>query len=110
MAPNTVPTGASNSGCLPQTVTFATPPQRPGLAGCTGVARVGICICCDRLYQRGDQIAPKAVRPKGGVYSCRNQVIDGVHVTNVAPIQGVDKAANCGGVDAATPVTEGVRA
>ena len=93
-----------------QQITFNTPPQRPGLAGCTGVARVGICIRCDRLYQRGDHIAPAAVRPRGGVYVCANQVIDGVHVTSVPPVQGVDQSQHVGGVNAAIPATEGVRA
>jgi hypothetical protein len=58
----------------PQRIAFATPDVVPGLKGCSGVARLGLCIRCDRLYQPGVQIAAQAVRVMG-VYECINQVI-----------------------------------
>ena len=51
-----------------------------GLRGCSGVARLGIFIKCDRLYIGGVQMRAAAVRDANGVYSCANQVIDGAHV------------------------------
>ena len=78
------------------------------LSGCTGVRGVGICICCDRLYQAGHQIAPEAKRGPLGVYGCRNEVVDGVHVGSVPREQGVAQAFGLGGVVTATPASEGV--
>ena len=48
----------------------------PLLAGCTGIARVGICIRCERLYIGGPQIAPLAKR-ESGVYRCIEFVSNG---------------------------------
>ena len=48
----------------------------PLLAGCTGIARVGICIRCERLYIGGPQIAPLAKR-ESGLYRCIEFVSNG---------------------------------
>ena len=60
--------GSTDSG------TFDT--EAPLLAGCTGIARVGICIRCERLYVGGPQIAPLAKR-ESGVYRCIEFVSNG---------------------------------
>ena len=64
----------------PQRISFAQVPQIAGLDGCSGVARLGLCIRCDRLYQAGHQISPAAERGPLGVYICAHQVINGVPV------------------------------
>jgi len=68
-----------------QRIPFEPPGVIPGLDGCTGIARLGICIRCDRLTQPGHQISPAAKRGALGVYECSNQVIGGVHVCSVDP-------------------------
>ena len=81
-----------------QAIAFDPPGIVPGLDGCTGVARLGLCIRCDRLYQPGHQIAPEAKRGALGLYGCGNQVVDGVHVGSVPREQGVAQAFCLGGV------------
>jgi hypothetical protein len=68
-------------------ISFALP-TTPGIKACTGVARVGVCVQCDRLYLAGEAITPQARRGEGGVYRCSEQVIDGVHVGSVDPANG----------------------
>ena len=66
---------------MPQKISFAQVPQIEGLDGCSGVARLGLCIRCDRLYRAGRQISPAAVRGPRGAYECEELVINGVAVT-----------------------------
>ncbi len=77
------------------------------LSGCTGVRGVGVCICCDRLYQPGPQIAAKAKRGPLGVYECGNQVIGGVHVTSIPGSGGARTSFSLGGEVVAIPATKG---
>ena len=78
-------------------ISFAMPKPDPGLPGCTGVSRVGACICCDRLYATGPQITPKAKRGADNVYRCPNQVVDGVHAGSVRQAAGVEPSLQVGG-------------
>jgi sorbitol-specific phosphotransferase system component IIBC len=87
------------------------PPEPPsGLQGCTGIARVGLCIRCDRLGIPGEQIAPQAKRGPLGVYACVEQWIGGVHVGSVAATDPAEKTAVCGGVATDSTLTKGVSA
>lgn len=91
-----------------QPISFNPPAPPTGLQGCTGIARVGICVRCDRLYISGHQIAPQAKRNGAqGVYACAEQVIGGVHVTSIPPIQVADQNLAVGGEVVTTPANEG---
>lgn len=94
-----------------QPIPFHPPEPPPGLQGCTGIARVGLCIRCDRLYIGGPQIAPQAKRNgTQGVYACPEQVIGGVHVASVAASAQCAQTAIHGGEGNATPAHRGVPA
>ena len=94
-----------------QPISFHPPEPPEGLQGCTGIARVGLCIRCDRLYIGGPQIAPQAKRAgTQGVYACAEQVIGGVHVASVSRDSGVDLSLSNGGEHITTPAIEGVPA
>jgi hypothetical protein len=91
-----------------QRIPFDPPGVIRGLDGCTGIARLGLCIRCDRLTQPGHQISPAAKRGALGVYECSNQVIGGVHVTTVPDSGGVSPSCSLGGVSAASHANKGV--
>jgi hypothetical protein len=91
-----------------QAISFAPPSVDPGhLAGCSGIARLGLCIRCDRLPQPGPQIRAQAKRNALGVYECSKQVVGGVHVTSIPPESGIAQTANVGGAVVAIPSTKG---
>ena len=94
-----------------QPMPFHPPEPPPGLQGCTGIARVGLCIRCDRLYIGGPQIRPEAKRTgTTGAYACSEQWIGGVHVGSVAATDPAAQTAVFGGDCNASPAIEGVSA
>jgi len=82
---------------MTQPIAFDTPGIVPDLKGCSGIARLGLCVRCDRLYQAGEQMHPIAKRGAGGVYSCGKQVVGGVHVTSITTYSRGGQSAKCGG-------------
>lgn len=60
--------GSTDSGSFTQRIAFEQPGIVPGLQGCSGIAPLGLCIRCDRLYQPGPQIRAQAKRNALGVY------------------------------------------
>lgn len=93
-----------------QPIRFAVPAPTPGLSACTGIARLTLCIRCDRLYASGPSIAPAAVRGVGGVYSCADQVVDGVHIATVGHGAAGHLSPAVGGGCSADPADTGAPA
>lgn len=91
---------------LPQPIRLVMP-INPDVPGCTGIARLGICIRCDRLHLAGGPIKPRAQRGSGGVYECPDQVVDGKHVTSIPRESGIEQSATLGGMRTAIPANEG---
>jgi hypothetical protein len=98
--------GATAPGSFTQRIAFEQPGIVPGLQGCSGIARLGLCIRCDRLYQPGPQIHAAAKRVLG-LYECGNQVVGGVHVTSIPRESGAAQTVKQGGEVVTTPANGG---